>query len=84
MMISKRLRLLDLKTKKPSLKRPSEKSRSVRKLLPPRKLVPTRVKELTRTPNKKLKIRLPKKPKRRLSPKRNDRVLFNLPQFSNI
>jgi len=82
--ISKRSRLLDLKTRKLSLKRLSEKSRSVRKLLLPKRPVPTKVKELTRTPNKKLKTRLPKKLKRRQSQKRNDTVLFNLPQFSII
>jgi len=84
LMISKKLRLLDLKTKKHLLKKPSEKLKNVRKLLPPRRLVSTRVKELTRTPSKRLKIRLLKKPKRNQSQRRNDADLFNLPKFSII
>lgn len=77
-MTSKNSRMPALKKRKLWLRKPSEKSSSARKLPPPRRPPRRRPKTRTRLLSKKLKIRLPRRSRRRQIPReRNDQtVLF--------
>lgn len=76
LMISKKLRVLVLKTKRPLLKKLFARSNKEREPLPPRRVLQPRTPQRIRMFSKKLKTRLPKKFKRKLSPRRNDALLI--------
>lgn len=76
--ILKKSKLLALKIKRHLLTRLSARSRRERELWLPRRPPTRRLSPRTRMFSKKLKIRLPKKVTRKLSPRRNDRLLFKI------
>jgi|694.fasta_scaffold96491_2 ribosomal protein L24E len=76
LMISKKSRVLALKTKRPLLKKLFVRSNKERKPLLPRRVLQPRTPQRIRMFSKKLKIKLPKKFKRKLSPRRNDALLI--------
>ena len=77
MMISKNSRMPALKKRKLWLRKPSEKSSNARKLPPPRRPLRKRPRTRIRLLNKKFRIRLPKKPRRRLEVReRNDQPSY--------
>ena len=75
-MTSRRSRVLVLRTRRPSLKKPFARSSKEREPLLPRRVPQPRPLLKIRMFSKKLKTRLPKKPKRKLSPRRNDALLI--------
>ena len=76
-MTSRSSRTPDPRKRRPSLMRLPEKSRNVRELLLPRKPLIRRPTTRTRLPNRKLRTRLPRRPRRRLEAKaRNDRIVL--------
>lgn len=75
-MTSRRSRVLVLRTKRPSLKKLFARSSKEREPSPPRRVLQPRMSLRIRTSSKKLKTRLPKKPKRKPSLRRNDALLI--------
>ena len=72
MTISEKSKLPSPKTKRLLLKKPSEKISRERELWLPKKLATKRIPAMPRTPSKRLKIRLPRRLRRRSSQRRND------------